>query len=1326
MDLNDVLALEQDELALRRNKAQLKRSDGTAASRDYRSDDVNDAIGLAVSGGGVRSAAFSLGVIQALYERGFLRFCDYLSTVSGGGYVGGFLTSLAVHNHTDLTWTKRPDSGPNQQPAAPATITPPAGQNGSAGAPGTPPADQAAPQPPAAAQPIRRAADEIAEKITIESDAQRRPPHYVRRLILGSSYLDRPLLFFSHWLPGFLQNNIIAISSLLTVCALGAWLFRTLDTVGAQRVLRALGFSDDVSRAFFPTVVVFTIWALVLFYRSLRALFKDRVGASSVAPLLTLLLLITALASAVSLIGVGDVNVSLLAERLHIPVNSDFIVWLQSMAHWILYTVLAVAIIPYLSPGALVKSGGPNAPVQHRLFFRFMTHALLWGLPLVVFGLLASENISQYNQKRDDRYLLSNQTVKDWPDLVRALDYEPASGVAQGDGKQEVFECNRNLWARLQGKKFGLTPGSLQGFDPAGADLARMGHLANPTTGRTAAELTRQVAREDDLRGEIARRTAWSVRLGSAVMWVFGARDNNQFEQILDNEWQFQQDRELAVALLNDQLLRTDFTQVFRPLAEDLQAQQRPLKAPAEFRGDPAALLDAYENALRTSAEVEENEHLRQHVERVRHLHVLAAVIDHQLSVAPDRSQWSADLYPVRDRVRHELSVLKSPLEKVAGRDEVTEAAMAARLQSLEKANVQLLRAFYGPDQLHSYDDIFARVVVDADQNFRLLLFAVSLGVFLIAGMCIDLNSTSLHRFYRDRLASVWLVGARHDVPRLVDLKTSAKGAPYLLVNCALSFLRPGAENRETTASFLFSHKACGSNLLGFAESTSYEGGQFDLADAMAISGAAVTPTVTGNLAVRALMWLMNGRLGRWMANPSVRALLDQPTSYRRLWKRPQALHLLLSWLLVPEQKRDFHFVSDGGLHENLGIEPLIERRCRLIVAIDAGSDPDGKFEDLVKLLLRLRLHHGVEIEALSENSPLDRRTPADVLARSPLGRMLSRGADGKPTPDGSCQSHFVLVKVRYLDQDEPGWLVYVRPGFDGDESEALRRYRTQNASFPNDTTDDQFFTFARFEAYRLLGEHIGQSLCAQLVPNLAQINSIPKLLDRIKRHAASAEVVSETTLTTAALPSVPIPQAAPVTLDPRSLIVVDALTSPVGQTSRVLPPFDVTPAAKDQSGSPPRPGESSGGNGPGSATADGAPGENPLAAANGSAAIGAAPHNGSAAGGNTGPAPGKPTATAPTPPPAAANDRQASQRAQDCDRLLREIDSLVDRIVARGPDKPDRSALTRLDRAFERLEKLDWPLAMRELRRINRRLFRMVGHQLHRTPRRERIRKGK
>ena len=51
-------------------------------------DPAQPAIGLALSGGGVRSATFCLGLLRALAKNGVLHRFDYLSTVSGGGYAG--------------------------------------------------------------------------------------------------------------------------------------------------------------------------------------------------------------------------------------------------------------------------------------------------------------------------------------------------------------------------------------------------------------------------------------------------------------------------------------------------------------------------------------------------------------------------------------------------------------------------------------------------------------------------------------------------------------------------------------------------------------------------------------------------------------------------------------------------------------------------------------------------------------------------------------------------------------------------------------------------------------------------------------------------------------------------------------------------------------------------------------------------------------------------------------------------------------------------------------------------------------------------------------
>jgi hypothetical protein len=50
-------------------------------------------LGVALSGGGIRSATFSLGILQGLANKGWLPHIDYLSTVSGGGYIGAWLVA---------------------------------------------------------------------------------------------------------------------------------------------------------------------------------------------------------------------------------------------------------------------------------------------------------------------------------------------------------------------------------------------------------------------------------------------------------------------------------------------------------------------------------------------------------------------------------------------------------------------------------------------------------------------------------------------------------------------------------------------------------------------------------------------------------------------------------------------------------------------------------------------------------------------------------------------------------------------------------------------------------------------------------------------------------------------------------------------------------------------------------------------------------------------------------------------------------------------------------------------------------------------------------
>jgi hypothetical protein len=57
---------------------------------------------LCLSGGGIRSAAFALGIVQGLARANLLTEFDYLSTASGGGYLGGWLTAWTHREGGDI------------------------------------------------------------------------------------------------------------------------------------------------------------------------------------------------------------------------------------------------------------------------------------------------------------------------------------------------------------------------------------------------------------------------------------------------------------------------------------------------------------------------------------------------------------------------------------------------------------------------------------------------------------------------------------------------------------------------------------------------------------------------------------------------------------------------------------------------------------------------------------------------------------------------------------------------------------------------------------------------------------------------------------------------------------------------------------------------------------------------------------------------------------------------------------------------------------------------------------------------------------------------
>jgi hypothetical protein len=96
VNFKDVFRAELGAIRDRHNKL-----GATKIKEDNKATDPTTALeltGITCSGGGIRSASFCLGVLQGLQSKKTLDRMDYLSTVSGGGYIGTTLT-IGMSSH---------------------------------------------------------------------------------------------------------------------------------------------------------------------------------------------------------------------------------------------------------------------------------------------------------------------------------------------------------------------------------------------------------------------------------------------------------------------------------------------------------------------------------------------------------------------------------------------------------------------------------------------------------------------------------------------------------------------------------------------------------------------------------------------------------------------------------------------------------------------------------------------------------------------------------------------------------------------------------------------------------------------------------------------------------------------------------------------------------------------------------------------------------------------------------------------------------------------------------------------------------------------------
>lgn len=392
--------------------------------------------------------------------------------------------------------------------------------------------------------------------------------------------------------------------------------------------------------------------------------------------------------------------------------------------------------------------------------------------------------------------------------------------------------------------------------------------------------------------------------------------------------------------------------------------------------------------------------------------------------------------------------------------------------------------------------DSLVKGLADHAWSFGYILFWLLVGL-AIAGFIawasstsVNINRFSLHALYRNRLIRAYLGASRQQ--RSPDLFTGfdecdnppmhtlwpPKPAPgggntlslFHVVNITLNVVQSKrlAWQQRKAESFTASACHCGAAYKGFRPSNEYGGPKgLSLGTAMAISGAAASPNMGYHSSpwITLLLALFNVRLGWWLGNPGP----EGDKTYKDEGPATAIKPLVEEAFGLTTDDRPYVYLSDGGHFENLGLYEMIRRRCRFILVIDAGCDPEFNFEDLGNAVRKIYIDLGIRIR-FDRLSEIKNRDKAGVPPREP--------ADPK-TEERRTIPYYALGTVDYGNADgedadgkksEDGYILYIKPAYHGTEGAGIRSYAEANKTFPHETTADQFFSESQFESYRSLG----------------------------------------------------------------------------------------------------------------------------------------------------------------------------------------------------------------------------------------------------------------
>jgi hypothetical protein len=207
------------------------------------------------------------------------------------------------------------------------------------------------------------------------------------------------------------------------------------------------------------------------------------------------------------------------------------------------------------------------------------------------------------------------------------------------------------------------------------------------------------------------------------------------------------------------------------------------------------------------------------------------------------------------------------------------------------------------------------------------------------------------------------------------------------------------------------------------------------LGTAMAISGAAVSSNMGyhSSPSLALLLTLFNVRLGWWLGNPGEAG--NKEHAFRREGPRLAAKPLFSEALGLTTDESAYVYLSDGGHFENLALYEMVRRRCRFIVVIDAGCDPLFTFDDLGNAVRKIYIDLGVRIDFAGLDGLRNRPSDANVQAAGTqgipyyaIGTVRYLEADGDPGGDTRVGDGYILyIKPAFHGGEGAGILAYAK-----------------------------------------------------------------------------------------------------------------------------------------------------------------------------------------------------------------------------------------------------------------------------------------------------------